>query len=224
MEVIMSDQNDMRTRFNEMSANPARRALICLCIDSSYSMTTNHRIDAINEEVTKFIGQLYESPYAKDAAEICIVSFGNTVQVECPFDSVGNTINKSLFHPIRAVGSATRLGEGVLKALDEIDKRQKMLTGHSMYTPWLIIMSDGDATDDISVAAKEVQTRLKKSHGLKVKCINMGSGSKSLEKFTADGKVQRLEDMEVETFFSMLSRSISEGSRQAIYDADLDLD
>ena len=51
---------------------------------------------------------------------------------------------------------------------------------------------------------------------LKTMCLNMGEGSRSLNAFAENGSVGRLENLKVVDFFEMLSRSVSETSKQVI--------
>lgn len=70
-----------RVEFDEMANNQSIRVLICLCVDSSYSMM--ERMKSLNEGVQGFIREMCQDKLAVDATEICIVSFGDKITVDC---------------------------------------------------------------------------------------------------------------------------------------------
>jgi len=207
----MLDYKKMRAEYDEMAENNSIRIPICLCVDASYSMA--QRIGTLNSGIREFLNRMSQNPLAVDATELCVISFGDEIQVRHPFGNIRNALNDK----IRPEGSETRLGGGVLEALRQIDDRLEKLKGHLYYLPWLIIISDGDATDpeEVKEASAQVQKRIKE-HKLKVKCLSMGDGSENLQAFTKDGHVDRLEDLDVMDFFNMLSRSVSDVSRASI--------
>ncbi len=214
----MIDYEKERIAFDEMANNQSIRVLICLCVDASYSMM--ERVKTLNAGIQGFIKEMCQDKLAVDATEICIVSFGDKVKVECAFDNVRKVLN----HQIVANGAATCMGAGVEKALKCIDQRLEELEGHLYYLPWLIVISDGDATDPAvcKQISEEVVSR-QKNHKLKVKCLSMGEGSKTLQQFLVNDKVDTLEDLKVMDFFSMLSRSVSSVSQESINHGEFSL-
>lgn len=208
-----------RIAFDEMANNQSIRVLICLCVDSSYSMM--ERMKSLNEGVQGFIREMCQDKLAVDATELCIVSFGDKITVDCKFDNV----RKALDHRVVANGAATRMGAGVEMALKCIDQRLQELEGHLYYLPWLIIISDGDATDpDVCKKVSEEVIGRQKNHKLKVKCLSMGEGSRTLQQFLVNDKVDTLEDLKVMDFFSMLSRSVSSVSQESINHGEFSLE
>ena len=112
------------------------------------------------------------------------------------------------------------LAAGVNLALDRLDAHLAELAAvnNNAYVPWLIIISDGDSTEPselVGKAAARVQEMLR-ARRLKTMCLNMGEGSRSLNAFAENGSVGRLENLKVVDFFEMLSRSVSETSKQVI--------
>ena len=57
-----------RVEFDEMANNQSIRVLICLCVDSSYSMM--ERIKSLNEGVQGFIREMCQDKLAVDATEL----------------------------------------------------------------------------------------------------------------------------------------------------------
>ena len=226
-EVCMStkpmDFDKLFTDFNAMASNRSLRILMCICIDSSFSM--QGRIRDINRGIRQFLQQLSENQLAVDAAEICLVTFGKQVTVLSDFGKVKQALDAvTVSGGITASGSQTKMGQAVMTALDHLERHRAELktVGVNFYDPWLILISDGDATDDCGPAVRRVQ-KMHRDIRLKVKCLSMGEGSEQLKDFTMDGKVDRLEDLQVMDFFAMLSRSISQASQASIQGGDVDL-
>lgn len=202
----------MRLKHVNMANNKATRALICLCVDSSFSMA-GPRMKKVDDEISKFLQSMYNDRMARDSVEIALISFGDDIEVKCNFDSVADAIKAS--KSINATGKKTEMGYGVNKMLQLLDAHIQELdsVGNKYYKPWLVIISDGEATDDeeCRVVSNDV-IRRQKNGNLKVKCLNMDDEAdiKSLQRFVLPGdQVEQIGTMASIEFFSLLSRSIS---------------
>ena len=211
---------------SQMANNRSIRILICLCIDCSISMQISGAIQEISAGVTAFLKKVDENFLARDAAEICLVTFGNEAKVLCEFGSAEAALKQLAATPIAARDSETSLAAGVQLALDQIeDYRQRLSSvNNNCYTPWLIIISDGDSSEldrVVRQAADRVQHMLR-TFKLKTMCLSMGDGTRSLNDFSIDGKVDRLENMVVSKFFDNLSRNVSQASRDTVEHGGMD--
>ena len=196
--------NEQRLSETDLETNPANRVAICLCIDTSFSMIEENRIKHVNNSVRKFIEDSKNDEYAVDAIDLCIVTFGGKPEVVQPFANVSKINFKDL-----SPGGDTPLAQAVNMAMNAIKERRNQYSAHGItsYKPWLIIMSDGEATDDVSLSASWVREAIQ-NREVKVKCIDMSSDKKnSLSAFTPDGEVSVLTDFQIDNFFEMLSRS-----------------
>lgn len=205
---------------SEMANNRSIRILLCLCIDCSISMQLSGAIQQINAGVTAFLKKVDANSLARDAAEICLVTFGNEARVLCEFGSAEDALKQLSATPITARDSETALAAGVQLAVDQIeDYRQRLSSvNNNSYTPWLIIISDGDSSEQDRVvreASDRVQ-KLLRSFRLKTMCLSMGEGTRSLYDFSIDGQVDRLENLSVSKFFDNLSRNVSQASRDTV--------
>lgn len=217
------DYEKLHTDFKDMASNRSHRILMCICIDSSFSM--QGRMGEINRGIRDFLKQLTENLLVVNAAEICLITFGKQVKVMCDFGKVEKALESVMASGgIVASGSQTKMGQAVMLAMDHLEKHRAELksVGVNFYEPWLILISDGDATDDCRPAVRRVKN-LRRDIRLKVKCLSMGDGSEQLKDFTSDGKVDRLEDLQVMDFFAMMSRSISQASQTSIQGGSVDL-
>jgi len=129
--------------FNEadFSKSTKRRLPICFCLDVSGSMSGNP-IKELNEGLQSFFSSMRENEETRSAADICIVTFGGTVDIVLPFSKL--SAKKSLPY-INATTSLTPIGEGILTSLELLSERKdgyKNL-GIKYYQPWLVVITDG---------------------------------------------------------------------------------
>ncbi len=197
---------EMRLEASDLAVPTAPQVMVCLCVDSSYSMIQEGRMDKVNQGIREFIRSGMEDDYARDSIDLCIVSFGlDRPAVLQPFENV----SKVRFTPIRPQGG-TPLGQAVRLCLDEIKRRVGYFNsvGTPIFKPWLIIMTDDESDDDLSEVAAEVQ-RMVKDGDLKTKCIDISMKSNrqnGLRLLSGDGKVDTLDQSGILDFFGFLSR------------------
>lgn len=203
----MSLLSDFLLQDSDLINNNRNRVSVCLCIDTSKSMILEGRMDRVKEGVQKFIRDSKDNIYAAGAIDLCIVTFGGKqAEVLQPFKNVRSIPQELRFEP----SGGTPMGQAVELALKQIsDNRAKYESyGISSFKPWLIIMSDGAADDDITNAALKVRNLLQKRR-LKVRCIDMSGGSEAndLRRFAEHGEVETIDALGLSDFFDMLSRS-----------------
>ncbi len=216
----MNEFESLLSQDLDFAQNTSNRILICLCIDCSASMLRQGAMKKVNDGMAAFLEKTNSDTLSRDAADICIVSFGDTAQLVSDFGTAEEALRNLRAQPILPVGANTVLAAGVNMTLDHLAAHQAQLSAvnNNSYIPWLIIISDGDSTErpaDVNAAAERVR-KLLRAHELKTMCLNIGSGSNSLPAFTLDGKVGRLDNLRVTDFFDMLSRNVSSASRAAV--------
>ena len=216
----MNEFESLLSQDLDFAKNKSNRIMICLCIDCSASMLRQGAMKKVNDGMAAFLEKTNSDTLSRDAADICIVSFGDTAQLVSDFGTAEEALRNLRAQPILPVGANTVLAAGVNMTLDHLAAHQAQLSAvnNNSYIPWLIIISDGDSTErpaDVNAAAERVR-KLLRAHELKTMCLNIGSGSNSLPAFTLDGKVGRLDNRRVTDFFDMLSRNVSSASRAAV--------
>lgn len=216
----MNEFESLLSQDLDFAKNKSNRIMICLCIDCSASMLRQGAMKKVNDGMAAFLKKTNSDTLSRDAADICIVSFGDTAQLVSDFGTAEEALRNLRAQPILPVGANTVLAAGVNMTLDHLAAHQAQLSAvnNNSYIPWLIIISDGDSTErpaDVNAAAERVR-KLLRAHELKTMCLNIGSGSNSLPAFTLDGKVGRLDNLRVTDFFDMLSRNVSSASRAAV--------
>ena len=136
---------------SELANNPNTRLPICIALDTSGSMAGT-KIKELNRGVNIFLESILKDEITRYSADIAILTFGGTVEKVLDFGDVEN-----MKLPTFSAGGGTPMGEATLEALDMLEDRKKqyLKNGNTYWQPWLFLMSDGAATDDIEIAAKK---------------------------------------------------------------------
>lgn len=144
---------------SDFGRSTRRRLPICFCLDISGSMAGNP-IRQLNEGLHSFFSSIRENDETRAASDICIVTFGGTVDIFLPF---GRIAKDQSVPKIQATTSLTPIGEGILTSLELLAARKdgyKQL-GIKYYQPWLVVITDGapqgdGAIENMEKAIKEV--------------------------------------------------------------------
>lgn len=159
---------------DDLVINTSSRIPVCLCIDTSASMrrviegtgrATGETVfvdgrewsiveggktllDNMNEGIRAFYKAVNNHEQAKLSCELAVVAFDDSARV---VEDFGSVLSKQP-PQIDQTGDNTALGEGVSLALQLLEKRKKEYkkNGVDYYQPWLVIFTDGDASDNIS--------------------------------------------------------------------------
>ena len=212
--------NDLILRQEELVENPTARLPVCLVLDTSASMSGTP-IKELQEGVDVFFRELLVDEVAKYSAEVAIVTFGGKVDMPVDFAAVTRQTIPSL----KADGW-TPMGEAVEKALELLNTRKEEYkrAGVDYYQPWLVLMTDGAPTDDITRASQLIG-QLTKEKKLAVFAIEIGNDAdmKELGKLSGSRPPLKLKGLEFGKFFLWLSASVSRVS-QSVPGNKVDLD
>ena len=202
--------NDYILRQEELVENPTARVPVCLVLDVSGSMSGDP-IAELQEGIVSFFHSVKSDSIAQYSAEVSMVTFGGTVEKLLDFGSIQNQTIPEL----EAWGS-TPMGEAVLTALDLLETRKAEYknAGIDYYQPWLVLMTDGEATDNIEEAARRT-AELVQQKKLTVFPIGIGShvNLQELQEFSPDRPPLRLKGLSFKEFFTWLSQSVSRVSQ-----------
>ncbi len=203
-----------------LAENPETRVPIVICVDCSYSMRQEHRLERVMEGLEQFCADMARDQIARDSVDLCIISYGGaSAKVESRFASPASLLSQGL--PKLTAAGATPLADAVSKARSRLKLRLERYNdnGISNYRPWLIIIGDGDETaanQELRQAAAELKRESDAKH-LNVLCILVGDETNieyaSLMQLSPDNRVQYLRDLRFREFFSWLSRSIQKTSQ-----------
>ncbi|MEB0048412.1 MULTISPECIES: VWA domain-containing protein [unclassified Pseudomonas] len=203
-------QEDYVIRQEDLIENPTARVPICLVLDVSGSMEGDP-IAELHAGVQMFFEAIRKDDVAQYAAEISIVTFGGTAQKVLDFSD----INRQDVPPLVASG-LTPMGHAVNIALDLLEARKEdyQRAGVDYYQPWMVLMTDGEPTDDIGSAAARVASLISQRK-LSVFPIAIGTAvnMQSLSQFSPTRPPLRLKGLNFNQFFDWLSRSVSRVSQ-----------
>lgn len=203
-------QDEYIVRQQELVENPSARVPICLVLDVSSSMS-GAPLHELQEGVKMFFEAVRGDEVAQYAAEVSIVTFGGTAKKALDFLAIGRQEI-----PILEANGATPMGEAVVLALELLDARKNEYrnAGVDYYQPWMVLMTDGQPTDSIDLAAQRLK-ELVASKKITVFPIAIGenAGLDELGRLSPNRPPLRLKGLNFGEFFLWLSRSVSRVSQ-----------
>lgn len=197
-----------------LANNPATRCPVALVLDTSGSMSGTP-INELNQGLRLFIEQIQKDEIANFAVELTCITFGTTPEVILPFTNVSDIESA----PLLTTDGLTSMGQAVEQGLRLIEERKNMFkkAGIPYYQPWMVLMTDGAPTDDVTRATQRV-------HGLaaqrKLSFFGIGVG-KGVNMNILGGicppnrPPKLLNGLDFAGFFEWLSRSVSTVSRSS---------
>lgn len=233
--------NDL-LRLEDLVNNPTARVPVCLCLDTSGSMSrvvegeyqstgeTVYNdgqvwnvvtggitaIEKLTEGVKAFYDELQEDEVAQYSAEVCIITFGGT-EPKLVMDFAN--IDRQPELPDLIAEGNTPMGEAVNMALDCLERRKQQYRdkGVDYYQPWLVLMTDGapegSSPDELERAIGRV-TEMINNKKLTIFPIGIGDEAdmENLARFSPQRTPLRLKGMRFKDFFQWLSQSVSRTS------------
>lgn len=196
----------------DLASNPDPRCPVVIVLDSSSSMDqilpgqTETSLSALNSGLDTLVSELNKDPLAKRRVEISFVTYGTEVTPATPFATVEN-----LILPALVPSGVTSTGRAVEVALDAIEarKREYKANGVEYYRPWVMILTDGLATDDLTNAAERLKTA-EASKKLSVFAVGVeGSEMNQLTKLSPAREPLMLKGVKFAELFTWLSASQS---------------
>ena len=201
---------DTNVTEKDLLDNPTTRVPVVLCLDVSASMTIDGRIEQLNKGVQEFFRSVSEDKIAKWAAEICIVIFNNEAKKLIDFNYVEK--QKKAFDALELkAGGNTAMGAAVELSLSLLEQRKTEYRnkGIDYWQPWLVLMTDGQATDNIDNAANQC-SKLVDDGKLVIFPLALGRGAnlEELKSFSPKRAPLRLNEHKLSEFFNWLSQSV----------------
>ncbi len=201
--------------FNETLGNheisaPGEQHLACiLLLDTSSSMISGDKIGKLNDGVKRFFTQTSMDELARKRVDIAIIEFNDAARVVREFTPLAK------IEPITLEATGcTAMGEAINLAIDKIKERnwfyQSM--GTPCLKPWIVMITDGEPTDDISVAAERIKLEESKGEHGKLSFWSVGVDNynlKVLAKLSEQKHIIELSDYNFMGFFDWLGESIA---------------
>jgi uncharacterized protein YegL len=183
----------------------------CACVlllDVSSSMR-GEPIDQLNAGLRAFQDAIQQDELARRRVEIAIVTFGNlgdeSVQLVQDFVAA-----ESFVAPTLTTGMNTPMGEAITTALDMVHARKAYYraSGMEYYRPWILLLTDGQPTDDWQAAAQRVHAE-ESAKGVAFFAVGVGQANLSTLQQIVHGRTPlRLQGLNFQQFFIWLSASM----------------
>jgi uncharacterized protein YegL len=194
--------------------NSDERAPLVLVLDCSGSMQDDNKIGLLNDGLKILATELKNDPIAARCGRVLVISFGGDNDVEL----MGDWTDAMDFEPpeLRA-GGLTPMGAAMRCALDEIEsqKSQMRSAGVSYKRPIVMLLSDGEPTDEWQQVAADCKAA-ESAHKVNIMAIGIGNEANRsiLGAFSNKGALN-LQGLKFKELFIWLSRSIQAVSRAA---------
>lgn len=217
---VINTKEEEEVTSDDLNDNPTTRVPVVLCLDVSASMTIDNRIDQLNQGVQEFFRSISEDHIARYSAEICIVTFGSEAQKLVDFNYADRQKEAFAKMTLQAKGN-TAMGSAVEMSLSLLDARKKEYQekGIDYWQPWLVLMTDGQATDNIDTAVARCQELVGQGK-LVIFPLALGKGAnlKQLELFSPKRPPMRINEHKMSEFFNWLSQSVRTTSQSTLGD------
>ncbi len=192
--------------------NSDERAPLVLVLDCSGSMLDDNKIGLLNEGLKTLDTELKNDPITARCGRVLVISFGGDSNVELMGDW---TDAMDFIPPNLMAGGMTPLGAAMKCALDEVEsqKTQMRSAGVSYKRPIIMLLSDGEPTDEwqqVAADCKNAET----AHKVNIMSIGIGNQANKtiLGAFSNKGALN-LSGLKFKELFIWLSRSIQAVSR-----------
>jgi len=191
--------------------NSDERALLVLVLDCSGSMLDEGKIELLNDGLKTLEVELKADPVAARCGRVLVISFGGDNSVE----RMGEWTDAMDFTaPTLHAGGMTPLGSAMRGALDEIEeqKSQMRAAGVTYKRPIIMLLSDGEPTDDWRMVADECRNA-ETAHRVNVMAIGIGQANRDILGAFSNKGALNLAGLRFKELFIWLSRSIRAVSR-----------
>ena len=207
-------------RIEDLVNNPTPSVPICLCLDTSGSITAvgedgYTRIEKLQQGIQQFYQAIKADEMAVYSAEISVVTFDD--DAKCLLD-FANIERQEDIPALEACG-LTAMGEGVNMALDLLEQRKQEYKekGVDYYQPWLVVMADGIANGSPEALERAINRTRTMVNNKKLTIFPIGIGNESdmgtLNRFSPNRAALKLQGLKFQEFFAWLSQSVSRTSQ-----------
>ncbi len=205
----------------EFTMSTARPLPVILLADVSGSMSTNGKIDVLNEAVSEMIQIFAEEDDTRAEIHVSVITFGGKEAIlHTPLQSADSI----KWQPMEAIGR-TPMGHAFHLAQEMIE--DKTMIPSRAYRPTVILVSDGIPTDDWRGSLENLLNSERASKAMR---FAMGIGeeadNETLNSFlgSSDDRVFHAhEARKIKNFFRWVTMSVTTRSKSATPDDEIDL-
>jgi uncharacterized protein YegL len=197
----------------EFATNPEQRCPVVLLLDNSYSMS-GEPINELNKGIASFRESILMDEVAALRVEVAIITFGNQEKLVHDFSTAAHFTPSDL----KANGN-TPMGAAINLALNVLDERKRVYkeNGIPYYQPWVMLITDGEPTDDYKSAAQRVRAAASQRK-LSFYCVAVKNADLKIlaEIAPLETPPLPLEGLRFKELFKWLSASVRATSRHSI--------
>ncbi|MGL6168938.1 MAG: vWA domain-containing protein [Fusobacteriaceae bacterium] len=204
----------MKFNFYNLDSFSGTKVPVIFLLDVSGSMSSIDKsgvscIEQLNSGFETFLNNILEDEMASAALDLSVITFGGeNPELFLDFDQ-WNGYTKSNF----VANGGTPMGKALELAYQQIEDRKLVYKdyGTNYYQPWVILMTDGEPTDEIEKAKllfKDLQERRKIT--LFPVAIGSEANIEVLKELNQNMEPLRVESTDFKKFFTWLSRSVEE--------------
>lgn len=198
----MSDVTDADYTINDT------KFAVVMVVDVSGSMSPY--IDQLTTKFNDFLDYAKENNDVRDTMDLAVLAFGdNTVDLLEGFSDI-----KGIPHLKFQTQTITNMGAALTKA-NELARERTMTykkMGIQAFKPWIILMTDGYPSDDITAIASTLRQR-EADGKIHVFALGMGEGfDRTVLQSIAGDRCFAIPDWNFAEFFSWLGKSVAQVS------------
>ena len=200
----------------QFAYNPEPRCACVLLLDTSDSMR-GKPIRALNEGIRQYVDDLIMDPVASLRVETAIVTFDDETNIVLDFATSVDIGDVTL-----TTGGLTNMAPAINQALDMLHARklQYRNAGIDYYRPWVILITDGEPTDDVDdlLAASERLKREEAAKSVAFFCLGVQNANMEILNALGSRPALPLKGLAFTQFFNWLSTSMQAVSASQIDD------
>ena len=202
----------MDLNIEDLAENPSPRIPYVFVLDNSSSMIKEKRINILNQEVENLMKELKKDEMLAYSIELSVIGFKfhNRQKVTKAKTMLEFDILENQQIPKLKPFGKTPLGEAVELGIENLEERKKKYkqAGVQYYQPIMVILTDGDPTDDITKASK-LTRKLITENKLSVYPVGIGSDFKlkELQKFVYKPLAKKIGVKDLPKLFKWIGES-----------------
>ena len=193
-----------------INASDPHMALVFL-LDTSYSMETGDAIGHLNAGINRFKQEVCKDSQTKAILDVAIIEFNSTYSVVQEFVPV-----EYMEHINLRVNGATEMTAPIREALRMVDDRSRFYrrSGTEPYKPWVILVTDGAPTDDITAVAQEIKA-MEEAGKDSFRSLGIGQYEISYLRQLCGEKVLAMQGTDFTSFFNWVAKSMRSVSQSS---------
>lgn len=193
-----------------INASEPHMALVLL-LDTSYSMSDGDLIGRLNDGVNRFKAEVCKDDQTRDILDVAIIEFSSSYKVVQEFVPV-----EYMDHINLQVNGATEMSAPIREALRMVDERSRFYrrSGSEPYKPWVLLMTDGAPTDDITAVAQEIKS-MEAAGKVSFRSLGIGNFEISYLRQLSGEKVLAMEGTDFTSFFNWVAKSMRSVSQSS---------